>query len=374
MGTIIDYVKWRGDLTFDESDVNDIDLFALSIICILDFEDSITKEEMTIGDLSEKYLEKNSDKSLGLIIPDDIKDLLDIMSKSNRFKNINLFDYVEIKDLDRQMQFSACTFKLKEDLYFLGFSGTDDSIIGWKENLNLLYMDFVPAQEEAIKYVKNALSKYSGTFMCGGHSKGGNKAIVGSAFGGDERITRIVTYDSPGVSDYIANSLEYNKVLYKIYTYIPNFSIIGRLLNHKEHYKVISCDAKGLAQHDPMIWHIEGKDFIYLDRLTEGAIKIDNKITDIIDQMEYDEKVGFCETCYKLLSTSNSLYLKELEGKSVNILTSYFKLPKEYKKYLYKPVMGLMKEKEFQKLLLGALGEYRAIKKRTQPKNKKDSN
>lgn len=374
MGTIIDYVKWRGDLSFNQDDVNDIDLFALSIICILDFEDSITESDMTIGDLSEKYLEKNYHKSLGLIIPDDIKDLLKAMSESKRFKDIKLYDYVGITSLERQLQFSACTFKLKENLYFIGFSGTDDTIIGWKENFNMLYMDFIPAQEEAIKYVKNALEKHPGNFICGGHSKGGNKAIVGASFGGDDRVIKVLAYDSPGVSDYIAKSLEYNKTLYKIYAYIPNLSIIGRVLNHKEHYKVISCSAKGIAQHDPMIWHIEGNDFIYLDRLSEASTKIDVRLSEIIDEMNYDEKVGFCETLYKLFTASNSVFLKDLEHKPVSLLTSYFKLSREDKKYLYKPVMKLMKEKEFQKLILGALSEYRALKKRTSQKNKKDSN
>ena len=90
--------------------------------------------------------------------------------------------------------------------------------------------------------------------------------------------------------------------------------------------------------------------------------------------MNYDEKVGFCETLYKLFTLSNSVFLKDLERKPVSLLTSYFKLSREDKKYLYKPVMKLMKEKEFQKLILGALSEYRALKKRTSQKNKKDSN
>ena len=123
-----------------------------------------------------------------------------------------------------------------------------------------------------------------------------------------------------------------------------------------------------------MLWHIEGNDFIYLDRLSDASIKIYEKITEIIDEMNYDEKVGFCETLYKLFTSSNSVFLKDLEHKPVSLLTSYFKLSREDKKYLYKPAMKLMKEKEFQKLILGALSEYRALKKRTSHKNKKDSN
>ena len=371
MGNIIDYVKWRGDLSFEQDDVNDLDLFALANICIIDFTNSITSNEMTIEELSKSYFARNSNKTLGLIIPDAINDLMKELAKAKRFKDILVYDFINLNCLDRQLQYASMTFKLKNNLYFIGFTGTDDSIVGWKEDLNLMYLDFVPAQEEAIKYIRNALDKFPGNFMCGGHSKGGNMAVVGSAFNNNDRIVRVVAYDSPGVSDYINNSVEYNRLLYKIYTYLPEHSIIGRLMNHKELYHVIKSSAKGGAQHDPISWEIMGKDFIYLEKLSEMSLKIDSKITEIIDDMNMNERKGFCEVIYKLLQTTKATHLKELEGKSVNILAGYFKLSKEEKRYIYKPVMKLIREKEFQKLLYKTLTEYRSIIKNAKSKDKK---
>ena len=65
-----------------------------------------------------------------------------------------------------QKQFSAMTYRLNLDTYLIVFRGTDDSIIGWKEDFHLTYMKEIPAQKHALRYLKelflpNILSKRS---------------------------------------------------------------------------------------------------------------------------------------------------------------------------------------------------------------------
>ena len=47
------------------------------------------------------------------------------------------------------------TYRLTLDTYLIVFRGTDDSIIGWKEDFHLTYMKEIPAQKHALRYLEN---------------------------------------------------------------------------------------------------------------------------------------------------------------------------------------------------------------------------
>lgn len=49
------------------------------------------------------------------------------------------------------------TYRVSLDTYLIVFRGTDDSIIGWKEDFHLTYMKEIPAQKHALRYLKNFL-------------------------------------------------------------------------------------------------------------------------------------------------------------------------------------------------------------------------
>ena len=44
MTTIFDYVDWRGDLTFAQSELNEVDALILSMISYVDFDEIIGKD------------------------------------------------------------------------------------------------------------------------------------------------------------------------------------------------------------------------------------------------------------------------------------------------------------------------------------------
>ena len=76
-----------------------------------------------------------------------------------------------------QMQFCALSFRLSDDSLFVAFRGTDDTIVGWKENFNMSFLDRVPSQEQAMEYLNAAAEKTAGGIYVTGHSKGGNLSI-----------------------------------------------------------------------------------------------------------------------------------------------------------------------------------------------------
>ena len=48
----------------------------------------------------------------------------------------------------------------------------DDTLVGWKEDFNLSFMTNIPAQSEALKYIRRVSKKYNSKIHLGGHSKG----------------------------------------------------------------------------------------------------------------------------------------------------------------------------------------------------------
>ena len=55
--TVFDYIKWRGDLTFEQDPFNEVDSFILTQVTFLDFSNIIVNEEMLLKDAIEAYFE-----------------------------------------------------------------------------------------------------------------------------------------------------------------------------------------------------------------------------------------------------------------------------------------------------------------------------
>ncbi|MDE7479386.1 MAG: DUF2974 domain-containing protein, partial [Lachnospiraceae bacterium] len=75
----------------------------------------------------------------------------------------------------------------------MSFRGTDDALIGWKEDFNMAYRTPVVAQLRSTEYVNRVAKllarKRNLRFYLGGHSKGVNLAVY-AAMTCDENIKR----------------------------------------------------------------------------------------------------------------------------------------------------------------------------------------
>ena len=79
------------------------------------------------------------------------------MAKGRRFADAVLAGYVDKHDFENQEQFSALHVYLSDGTLFVSYSGTDDTILGWKEDLNMAYQMPVPSQEEAVGYLEKTV-------------------------------------------------------------------------------------------------------------------------------------------------------------------------------------------------------------------------
>lgn len=180
----------------------------------------------------------------------DIK-LIKLLILSSRFNELVVSDCVENVDKKTFEQFGAVVIDLGFEKY-ISFKGTDKSIIGIKEDLDMSYKD-IPSQKEALRYFEYISDKYTDNFILGGHSKGGNIALysaIYTSFDKQDRIDKIYNFDGPGFLPEVLNYVGYDNILNKIITILPTSSVIGLLLNRKEKVKLVSSSNFFVMQHD----------------------------------------------------------------------------------------------------------------------------
>ena len=274
MSNIIDYVKWRGDLTLKESEFNEIDSLVLNRFSYFPLDNLIKEnEKITIKELSEKF--QKTDKAKLKILWEEDEDLFIEIGKSKRFGDMQALEYTNKIEPETEEQFSATTIILPDNTIYVSYRGTDNTVIGWKEDLNMSFKSHIASQKDAKEYLENIAKKYpTKKIRTGGHSKGGNLAVYASIFANNKiqkRIINVYNNDGPGFNEDITNTEEYKNMINKVTTYIPQDSVFGMLLNHEEKYKIVQSTAKGLMQHDVYSWQVLGKNFIVLKEITNGT-------------------------------------------------------------------------------------------------------
>ncbi len=238
----------------------------------------------------------------------DTKQLFFAMAASPRFRNIRIMGYTEQADPVAEKQFSAMTFQITPELYYIAFRGTDSTLLGWKEDFNMAYQSPIPSQEEAVRYLEKAALYCSGKLLTGGHSKGGNLAVYASAMCRENiqnRIMKIYSHDGPGFLESTLESLEFQRISSRVEKTLPQSSVIGMMLEHQEDYTIIKSSKMGLLQHDQFTWEIESDHFICIDKLTKDAKFADKTLTDWLNQISEEDRERFVDALYGVLTANN---------------------------------------------------------------------
>ncbi len=348
MSNVCEYVKWRGDLTLKQSKFNEIDALILTRLSYFPFDQLIQpNEEATVEELSKRF--EKADKSTMKILWEDDNELFPLMGKSERFGKMSVTQYVNKINAEQEKQFSATTVILPDNTIFVTYRGTDATIVGWKEDFNMCFKSHIASQKDAVEYLNMVSKKYKRLIRIGGHSKGGNLAVYAAMFTNSKvkkRIINIYNNDGPGFDDEIIKTKEYKEILPKVHTYIPQSSIIGRLLNHEEKYTVVQSIQKGIMQHDLYSWQLEGKEFICLEKVTNGSEIFDKTLKEWLINITPEQRGIVIDTAFDILNTTEVEYFSELKKNwFLNIrlmLGRYKNLDDESKKVISEIVQKLV--------------------------------
>lgn len=337
MANIMDYIDWRGDIGFDAVGLNEVDSLIFSQLIYIRMKPYLPDEKhskLTIGQLAKLYFSDNSEKQIEQMpnLFRHASKLLKKMAASERFKDCVLKYYVYDISEEEESQFSAVTIELPDNTVFVSYSGTDHSVVGWKENFNLSYLDETPGQTKAKNYLTYVAGTYTGgqeavdkkADMCnlwiGGHSKGGNLAVFAAMHVDKDvqkRIIKVFNHDGPGFNHKMISTDGYKRVYDKIESFLPQSSVVGILLEHVDDYEVIKSTNSGPMQHDVFSWEILGAHIVKADGLDKNSVRLDRTLRNWIGGMDEAQRRQFVDVLFSIASDSNFENLDQMSFKQL---------------------------------------------------------
>ena len=316
MGNLLDYVAWRGDLPLEQVPFGPVDALVLSALAYIRFDGLIPggpEQGVPLRQAAEEYLALPEGRRGRCRCAQDLT-LLQALAGAPRFSDMELCRPVSRFVPEEETQFAALTVLPGDGSAFLAFRGTDGTLVGWKEDFNLSFLDVVPAQLEAADYVRDFAARFPGPLRLGGHSKGGNLAVAGAALSpakARDRMEAAYSFDGPGFNPYLLARPGYQELRTRIRSFVPKSSVVGLLLVHEEPHTVVDSDQKGLFQHDLYSWQVLGGDFVRLEEVDPGSRLLDRTLKNWLAGLTNAQRETVVDTLYELLSSGDARTVKE---------------------------------------------------------------
>ncbi|NCB51813.1 MAG: DUF2974 domain-containing protein [Clostridia bacterium] len=318
MANIMNYLDWRGDLTFEQSPFNEVDNYILCKLGCPDFGGIVPeKGEVAISEAVNRYFaaHENKDISLGLLTSPFVLTMIRRLPETARFGSLVLCDFINRVDPNREEQFSVLTIELPDGVRFVSFRGTDDTIMAWKEDFLLSVWDVIPAQRDAAEYLLREAERKPGRLMVGGHSKGGNLSVFASLVAPEEiqeRILAIYNNDGPGFRRDYSSTPAYARLKPKLHTIVPQHTIVGKLQYHEEDCAIVKSSQSGLAAHDGFNWEVLGTKFVRSADYSLGSKAFEAALLEISSQMDTEERRVIIEELFAILTSTGAVTLTDL--------------------------------------------------------------
>lgn len=318
MGDIFDYIRWRGDLHFSQDGFHPVDSLIFSQMAYFPMDDLWTGEENGCLNIREAFQRIKKKEENGETIPWHMeKDpkLFEAMASSARFGELVLRDFVNRIEPEAEKQFAAVTVLLP-DAACVVFRGTDDTLIGWKEDFNMSFSTPVPAQTDAAKYIRRISMAVPEPLIVCGHSKGGNLAVYASLFCEEtvrRRITAVYNNDGPGFDGRVVPKETFRILDGRMHTFVPQSSVIGMLMEHEKNYTVVRSRQLGIFQHDLYSWEVLGADFVRLKSTTDGSRFFDRTMKEWLLRMDSVQRETFIDTLFSVLGAAGVSTFSELK-------------------------------------------------------------
>lgn len=353
---ILDYVDWRGDLSFRQSSFNEVDNVVFSMLIYMDFKQTMLNAQSTyptLADGVDTFFKQYNYKTykLGAIIPSEIKDLALKMKSSKRYGQILFLDYVKEVDIDRRSQFCAGAFLLDDNSIVVAYEGTDDSIVGWYEDAMLAVYDEVLAQKKAVAFLNKigAMFPNKKIYICG-HSKGGNLAYFSAMFATKdikERIVNVYNTDGPGLIYSRYNEEDYKIIDEKGITVLPNASIVGSLFEFRGEIRIVQSKAKNIYQHDAFTFLVTGNKFLKAEKFTKSTLNIQKDLQKYMLGTDKIDILNCANDIYISLYNDHKYTLTDLKFIDHSIINRLIKLVKSDRNVFRKFVAILINNNAF---------------------------
>ena len=343
---IYKYIEEYGKYTFEDKKINQVDKVIFSFLSYANLEDVFENtKSMTIGDASKKYLKLHPEKDINIMAVKEGNKLLKHLGNSERYKNCILSNYIYVGNT--KVQFGVVTIEYMPDHVYVSFEGTDSMFSGWMEDFVLSYQFPTISHKMAIKYLNDNFTLTKKSIIVGGHSKGGNLALVASMYAKPSvkrKIIEVINADGPGLLDKAFTSMRYNSIRKKYTHIMPNYSFVGLFLNHSNDY-VVNSTNKSILAHNIVYWEIEEDHFIKT-KLSPFSKELDESISKWFSKYNLEDKKAFISNLKHILEeagVTSILDIKTKKRKLMSLITSSKEMSDHTKKVLIDFVLIIIK-------------------------------
>ncbi len=330
MENILTYLKWRGDLSFSEKAFNEADSLIFALLSYIEWEDIVGETAVSLQEACRNYCTRYDQEHFNKTYSFSplLSELIHILPTVLRYQEVKLSHYQVMNDKQEEVQFGAICIELPQNIVYVSYRGTDISILGWKEDFDMTYLDVIPSQTLAASYLKEISQvwfkpkkwwhfkkKTPISLYIGGHSKGGNLAMYAAIYCKELSpwIKGVYSFDGPGFRKTFYEHHDPSFILDRLHHYIPKSSIFGRLLEHQEAATIVKAYGTGLIQHDAFYWEVDTDHFVYAEALCKESDQIKQYLDQVLMNKSDEEKKTFITLLYKMLD--------EMKVESINDFT-----------------------------------------------------
>ena len=335
MKNMLDYIKEFGHVSFEERAFSEIDALVLTELEYLPLEKVVPSDEngenfVTVKEIAE-YMQEHKQELFDenpMMITQERHEVSQVIADAPRFQSLKFFGVVSEWDKDTTKQFAAVTVEVEPSVRLVVFRGTDETLIGWKEDFLMTYSPLVAAQTDAKEYLAKQASLWDGDLMVSGHSKGGNLAIYAAATQEEDvqlRIVDIFCFDSPGLYRSVLETKGYQNIVPLAMRYIPQDSLVGLMLESEVPYVIVKSNATGAMQHSAMTWEIEDGQFIKMEKLTKNSQLNDQTFKKWTESVSDEELELFWNVFFELLFSVGIDTVNDLYGQFMHYVQEFLK-------------------------------------------------
>ena len=335
MKNMLDYIKEFGHVSFEERAFSEIDALVLTELEYLPLENVVPSDEngenfVTVKEIAE-YMQEHKQELFDenpMMITEERHEVSQVIADAPRFQSLKFFGVVSEWDKDTTKQFAAVTVEVEPSVRLVVFRGTDETLIGWKEDFLMTYSPLVAAQTDAKEYLAKQASLWDGDLMISGHSKGGNLAIYAAATQVEDvqlRIVDIFCFDSPGLYRSVLETKGYQNIVPLAMRYIPQDALVGLMLESEVPYVIVKSNARGAMQHSAMTWGIEDGQFIKMEKLTKKSQLNDQTFKKWTELVSDEELELFWNVFFELLFSVGIDTVNDLYGQFMHYVQEFLK-------------------------------------------------
>lgn len=403
MADLFDYLEWRGDISVSQVPLCEADYLVIGCFSYFPFDGIVPEYDVNMasgsdGEKSELGLQRGNayginetadfcggdDRTHGIKLGDAVRRVIELCGPQGdgrnfhlkedpqlaerlldctRYTELEITDFVNIVDLEKEEQFSAFTLILPDKSPLVVFRGTDKNMVGWKEDFNMAFNETVPSQTDALEYLRNAAEKFDGGIKICGHSKGGNLAIYSGAYVDhsiQDRITEIWNLDGPGFLKDISPENEFQSIIGRLHSFVPQLSVVGMLFEQAGDHNVVKSDGKGFWQHSLYTWKLRRSSLLIEPDVDKFSRKFSMIMKKWLLSLDYDRRQKLVEGVYGVTVEAGARNVEDFKNfkTAYNLVISLGRLDDEMKsvltdalKVFYKAMRSVSKaEREMRRL------------------------